>query len=169
MAQKTRTELLEELLDLRNRDDENHAAILLLQGDVRALEGERETLQVDKANLVEEIDEVRAIANAAKQEASTAKAERRAREHERDTVVSENNMLRDRLHSMSIENARLEGVLERVREFDPVSDKQLHRERERPLLVNRDMFPPAPSISDGAYEMRGTTSGRTETWYRRGA
>lgn len=160
---KTRIELLEENLELRDKLQELQKAAarwgelaqgycdtigaLQLDRDEQVAQGKREC-----AALREELTEARSRARNADADAVAARKEAAA-------VLQENDRLRDRLHGMTIENARLEGYRERVEQFDPVSDKQAHYENVRPLReaspVRHDFAAAAPHAG--------------ETWYRRRA
>lgn len=177
---KTRLQLLEELNQLHGREGDwnvdRHNLVVsnqVLSNNLQSLQqrcdeqaGELTDFGRVVQDLNTEIDRVRADTRKmiAAAQAEVAQAKKEAAE-----ISSENTILRDRLHGMSLENARLEGWRERVVEFDPLSDKQLHAEG-RPLLVNSAMFPPAPMARMEADERANGSSGyRRETWFQRRA
>lgn len=84
-------------------------------------------------------------------------------------LSAENNNLRDQLHHLTVENARHEGYLDRVFEFDPVSDKRVYQDQKNPIFVQ----PPDEMhrVQDG-YAANFTQSiavgERRMPWYRMG-
>jgi hypothetical protein len=76
-------------------------------------------------------------------------------EKQRQGVIDENNALRELLHQAEIEVARMRGVLDRVREFDPVTDRQLFEEGGRAARFD--------GMMDAAERRQQRLS-----WYRRG-
>lgn len=170
---KNRMQLLEELNHLHGQEADRIANVAALEYGNQVLSENLLKLQqrcdeqagelADFGRVVQdlnsEIDRVRAdtrkMITAA--QADVAQAKKEAAE-----ISSENTILRDRLHGMSLENARLEGWRERVVEFDPISDKQLHQESLAPLRVVPDHGQDFKAYAaDGGY--------RRETWYQRRA
>lgn len=79
------------------------------------------------------------------------RAERRA-----DDMSAENDRLRDALQGLERENARLEGYVDRVQEFDPVPERQAP-EHETPAW--------RPTVTRWPEGM--DTEGRHPGWWRR--
>lgn len=74
---------------------------------------------------------------------------------ENEALQAENSALRIDLHNLTVEKARLEGYIDRTREFDPPEEPQL-------VVPPRNRRAPNRSIADELYEPR------RKAWYLRG-
>lgn len=83
-------------------------------------------------------------------------------------ALLEIDKLKDELHAMTIENARLEGYRDRVLEFDPVTERQQYTDETGNRFSRTEFLgtPPrtARRFTDGYQADRPTSS-----WYRRRA
>jgi chromosome segregation ATPase len=121
---------------------------------------------------LQERDETIARLNKVVREQVDAKEQERMRADrigkERDQVATENDNLRDELNRMAVENARLRGYQERVREFDPVTERQAYQDSLP--RAGRDTYGASSVEEHGALlsRVRGlTASGADRPWYRR--
>lgn len=105
---------------------------------------------VDQGAQINELEQRQQLAERAAARTEKAKA----------AAEADNAFLRDTMHELTIQRARLEGQLERVREFDPVTDQQERREG----LINVRM--PRHYV-DGEALTSGARTG-LQPWYRRG-
>lgn len=158
---RSNKELLEELLDVKKEAQDLATLLADCAAQRDNWRKSTEDLRGEKGSHLAQIESLDADNKRLTQATLAAQQKQRHAEAERDEVNAENQKLRDRLHAMSIENARLEGYRERVQEFDPVSERQLHSEqtgRERPYR------PDARLVDAACYgtDMR-------ETWYQRRA
>jgi chromosome segregation ATPase len=151
------------LLQAQNRIKQLDALLQDRNDNVRALSATNDLLDASQRQMLAENDQLREanerLEHAAGVAAANIKqltetrdryyAEREtfrleARDANKQAEETENNnvMLRDRLHQSELQVARLEGMLERVREFDPVSDRDVYEDgkprHEPPPIRNFD-------------------------------
>lgn len=146
---KTRVELLERIVELEQRDEQNMAAIEALTTSAQDAARKLGELEEDRSELLEVVEDIKHQRDGALRQRDEAIDQRNVMSKQRDEVIAENAQLRDRLHELTVENARLAGYRDRVREFDPVTERQAYdddrRERDRPRphiegAQARDMF-----------------------------
>lgn len=96
--------------------------------------------------------------NAIAKDADRAREDARAAEKARQAAEADNNYLRDTMQQLTVQKAHLEGQLARVREFDPITDQQAHREGLNGIHLRRDA---------GGFAVMESSNG-AQPWYRRG-
>lgn len=114
--------------DLETLLDDANETVKQLSAAVDTVTAERNALTTQNSQLGQEILQQKdrysqALATLDKERTRANEAEKR-----REAAENDNNFLRDQLLGLERDKARLEGRLERVEEFDPVTDQQLYRD-----------------------------------------
>lgn len=112
----------------------------------------RSPTRIDRLN--DRIIELEGALAKAREEKGDAYRQLVAANAQSEAVRKENDYLRDQLHEMSVEKARLEGYIDRARESDPLP---------APEMIP---VPPMQRVYDG-YGAMGATGERPAPWYRR--
>lgn len=119
-----------------------------------------------RANLQEIIDGLSAELDAARDKLLSEERRASALDKKWGDALMEIDKLKDELHRMTIENARLEGYRDRVLEFDPVTERQAYSDE------HRDRRSPVNTFIEGADAQRmfgGVGARGLAPWYRRRA
>jgi chromosome segregation ATPase len=143
---------LETIVEERNESVQN----LVLERD--QLIAQRDELVMQNAEIGQQLVDQGARYNQVVKDGERAREDARTAEKGRLAAESDNAFLRDTMHELTIQKSRLEGQLERVRQFDPVTDQQAHQEG----LINVRM--PRHYVDGEAL----TSTSRSQPWYRRG-
>lgn len=127
----------------------------------------------------EQLSEVREASDQHRKDLNTTRVQLGEKLKQLDLANTEISSLKDELHRMTIENARLEGYRDRVLEFDPVTERQEYRDQTGATINHDQHFGTPPDRvlrrSQGAhgldrvYDFSDRVGGeRPRPWYRRG-
>jgi regulator of replication initiation timing len=119
------------------------------------------------AGLLARVEELVEKNNAMHIDLSAARGGKQIAEKNLAAANGEISYLKDELHRLTIENARLNGYQDRVHEFDPVTERQQHADRQHPQRdgeVPHHLF----NMADTAARYRGGGELPSAPWYRRG-
>lgn len=150
------------IAELRTELDASFAINVKLRGDLaearQALDLEvarSEELEKNNADIGQQLVDQGATIAAMNKEGGTLRYDNAALRKERDAAAADANFVRDSMHALELDRARLEGQLQRVREFDPVTDQQTYRDCVREVM-NRNGFGERAAMT------------ASPAWYRRG-
>lgn len=167
---------LEQLLEERNQQLQGK----VLENDQLQLDGQE--LKEQNAALGDQLEASTKRSRELMAERDTARTNATIADKDRKATEADNDNLRDELHRLTVENARLQGYHDRVKEFDPVTEAEeykafterqrgsFHLEGGRPFRHYGTAF--RDRVSGGFAEYAGdgmmSVNSQRPSWYRRG-